>query len=53
MKDEIKSNIEEIPRGEDYWTCEVCRYRDRCNQTIKIDREYCTITLCDIFTEKE
>ena len=53
MPEEIKSNIENIPRGEDFWTCEVCRYRDRCNQAIEIDGMKIGIEICDVFMEKE
>jgi len=53
MPEEIKSNIENIPRGEDYWTCEVCRYRGECNQSILIDGEAISISICDVFMEEE
>lgn len=53
MKKTIVSNIDEMPMSEEYWSCKVCMHREMCSQSILIDGEEISISMCDVFMEDE
>lgn len=40
-------------RIDDFFCCENCQHESQCNQSVLIDREPTTITICDCFLAKE
>lgn len=46
-------SLEDIPKGEDFWCCDVCANREICSQSIVIDGGTIPINICDCFMEEE